>query len=165
MKPHLKGAPSLAEGGGGAGGGGGWVGPEGADGGRVGGDSDMTAEMQVDLARLRAGQEQGTVGEIWMLTINTTSFGTVVGHTNKYPLASKLFPLLPGGEATLRLRVVLDRSIVEAFAQGGRSVITATSFAAASDNGAAAYVEGGDATLQNATAYAVGCAWKENINV
>ena len=60
-------------------------------------------------------------------------------------------------------RCAFNRSIIEAFAQGGRSVITATSFAAAADSGAAVYVEGGDAVLQNASAFAVGCAWKQNI--
>ena len=55
----------------------------------------------------------------WTLTINGTSSGSVPGHVNKYPIASKSFEVAPD-ETTLSLRVVLDRSIIEAFAQGGR---------------------------------------------
>ena len=50
-------------------------------------------------------------------------------------------------ETTLTLRVVVDRSIVEAFAQDGRAVVTATAYAPAADIGAALIAESGPATV------------------
>jgi hypothetical protein len=97
---------------------------------------ELTVEMKADLERLLPGRGGGEANhaagapaapDLWMLTINTTAFGTVVGHENRFPVGSKLFSLLPdGSEDSLTLRVVLDRSILEAFAQGGRVSLLAS---------------------------------------
>jgi hypothetical protein len=58
-------------------------------------------------------------GSSWALTVSTSLSGDVPGHENSFPTATQRFSVLPH-ETTLSLRVVLDRSIIEAFAQGGR---------------------------------------------
>ena len=73
----------------------------------------------------------------------------------------------------LTLRVVLDRSIVEAFAMGGRAVVTATAYAPAAAQGVHVVARGGGgaevsrggggAVVVNATSWEMGCAWKEKI--
>jgi len=72
-------------------------------------------------------------GAQWLLTTDTTLSGAIPGHKNSFPVASKAFKLLQAldtdpkqQEQELTLRVVVDRSIIEAFAQGGRAVLTAT---------------------------------------
>jgi sucrose-6-phosphate hydrolase SacC (GH32 family) len=111
------------------------------------------------------------------LTINTTASGAVPGHVDKFPVATKAFKVLASELAAglLTLRVVVDRSIVEAFAQGGRAVVTATAYAPANASGLALWAEqqqgpadGEDvgnrsAMVVNATSWRVGCAWKEKI--
>jgi hypothetical protein len=100
----------------------------------------------------------------WTLTINGTSSGAVPGHVNKFPIASRTFALA-ADETTVSLRVVIDRSIVEAFAQGGRAVVTATAYAPATANGAGVLVAGFQhaVTVINATAHSMGCAWVEKL--
>ena len=69
-------------------------------------------------------------------------------------------------ETTLSLRVVVDRSIVEAFAQGGRAVVTATAYAPSTANAVGIEVAGfpRGVTVISATAHSMGCAWVENID-
>lgn len=119
---------------------------------------DGVNRTHIYVSRMRAAS--GGAAELWSLTVNTSGSTFVPGRTSRFPVASKTFPL-GKDEQTLRLRVLLDRSIVEAFAQGGRAVVTATVYAPAANFGAAVSAEGGDATLLNASAWAMGCAWEE----
>jgi sucrose-6-phosphate hydrolase SacC (GH32 family) len=103
-------------------------------------------------------------GSSWALTVNTSLSGDVPGHANDFPTATQRFSVLPH-ETTLSLRVVLDRSIVEAFAQQGRAVVTATPFAPANASAAMAWVRGGGTggvVLERAESFGMGCAWQEN---
>ena len=109
------------------------------------------------------------------LTINTTSSGKIPDHTNKFPTATKAFRVLASevSAGALRLRVVVDRSIVEAFAMGGRAVVTATAYAPAEAKSVMLWarnaITGGDGggdggvIVANATSWGMGCTWKEKI--
>ena len=111
------------------------------------------------------------------LTINTTASGQIPNHTNKFPTASKTFRVLESEMAAgaLKLRVVVDRSIVEAFAMGGRAVVTATAYAPADAKSVVVWARsvvaggGGGAAAAaaavgvNATSWEMGCTWKEKI--
>ena len=113
---------------------------------------------KTDVLLLRTPNKGG-----WQLLINTTMSGEVTGHANKYPVAQFGFSVLPE-ERELTLRVVLDRSIVEAFAQGGRAVVTATAYAAAANSAVNVVNYGkGNVTLVSATAWKMGCAWKDHV--
>merc|ERR1712217_115948 len=83
-------------------------------------DANGSIATRIYLERVSSPSQAPMMAlNVWGLTINTTSSGSVPGHKNGFPLATKTFTVLPA-EKELVLRVVLDRSIVEAFAQGGR---------------------------------------------
>ena len=67
--------------------------------------------------------------------------------------------LLPT-ETTVSLRVVVDRSTVEAFAAGGRAVVSVRDFPREDETSARIRVESAVAlTLENASGWSMGCGW------
>lgn len=89
------------------------------------------------------------------LAIDTSNSGFAVPtKNNTYPIGSMDFATT-GDEPTLSLRVMIDRSIVEAFAMGGRGVVTSTVYADAADGGASVI---GEAVKANA--WEMGCGWE-----
>ena len=90
----------------------------------------------------------------YTLKIDTSNSGFAVPtKNNTYPIGSMDFALT-GDEVSLELRVIIDRSIVEAFAGGGRGVVTSTVYADAADSGANVV---GEAVKANA--WEMGCGW------
>jgi sucrose-6-phosphate hydrolase SacC (GH32 family) len=59
--------------------------------------------------------------------------------------------------------VVLDRSVIEAFAAGGRAVLTGRDYPAQEETSAHLFVRSGSAglTFSRVDAWAMGCAWVE----
>lgn len=96
-------------------------------------------------------------GPTCTLVVNTTGSGTVPGHTVGSPVATVTVPLL-AGETVVPLRVLGDRSLVEAFAVGGRAVATATVYAPAAHTTLAVWAEEGSVSVTGG-AMTVGCAW------
>ena len=134
-----------------------------------------TAAQKAHVAALVAASAAGPAeappaSTAWSLTINTSLSGEVPGHEQRYPVASKTFLVLDS-EPAISLRVVLDRSVVEAFAQGGRAVVTATAYAKAADSGAGVFATFGGAggateapvVVHNAAAHQMGCTWVDAI--
>lgn len=65
------------------------------------------------------------------------------------------------GEASLGMRVLVDRSIVEAFAAGGRAVVSARDYPAEDEAAAWVSSEGAAATrLSSVRAWSMGCGWE-----
>lgn len=74
---------------------------------------------------------------------------TVLGHTA---------PLAPEG-GRLRLRLLVDRTSIEAFANGGRVSLTSCFLPRAQGGGVSAFAEGGAARLVSLTVYPLRSAW------
>lgn len=106
------------------------------------------------------------------LAVDTSRSGSVPGHNNTRPVASVSVPLV-AGETALRLRVMLDRSLVEVFAARGRRLITATNYPPAAnthiflvaDATSASAAAGGlpPAVVYNASLWEMGCGWVEAV--
>lgn len=62
-------------------------------------------------------------------------------------------PMEPRDDGTIRLRVLIDRSSVEIYANGGRRVMTHVLFPDWDSTGVSAFAEGGAAELESFTAY------------
>lgn len=96
-------------------------------------------------------------GPTCTLVVNTTGSGDVPAHTVSSPVATVAAPLLPG-ERVVSLRVLGDRSIIEAFAVAGRAVATATVYAPAEHTSIGVWAES-DNVAVTGQAYEMGCAW------
>ena len=71
--------------------------------------------------------------------------------------------LMRPSESTVDLRVLIDRSIVEVFAAGGRAVATARDYPMEDDVGAYVWAAAGseEVTFQTISAWSMGCGWEE----
>ena len=103
-----------------------------------------------------------TAGDDVELTIDATRSGFLESHCTKL-----LPPSHVGGkvnlltqEEVLDVRIFVDRSIVEAFAMGGRGVATVSVRPNATATGIAV-ISGGNTTLLNLTVFSVGTMWEE----
>ena len=72
---------------------------------------------------------------------------------------------LPVEDGTVTLRVVVDGSIIEAFAGGGRTPITAQVFPRSTSDGLSVYASGGTARLVSLTAWPLASIWNQSTAV
>ena len=79
-----------------------------------------------------------------------------VGFRPSHGWGSTTFTLLPG-ETTVDIRIVVDRSIVEAFVMGGRGVLTKTVHDSIDTN--VLLFSGSGAVAKSAEVWSMGCGW------
>ena len=99
------------------------------------------------------GKDQGAAISFQVdATRNVSMTLTFHGFTNY----GKVFPLTPG-QTEIDLRILVDNTVVEAFASGGRGVVTSTG----RGKGTAihAFSVGSDLQVVGAEGYAVECGW------
>lgn len=107
-----------------------------------------------------------TAGDDVELTIDATRSGFLESHCTKLlppSLVSGKVNLLTQ-EEVLDVRIFVDRSIVEAFAMGGRGAATVSVRPNATATGVAV-ISGGNTTLLNLTVFSVGTIWEESGDV
>lgn len=105
----------------------------------------------------------GTASDDVELTIDATRSGFLPSYCTKLLPPSHVSGKvnLLAGEEVLDLRIFIDRSIVEAFAMGGRGVATV----AVRPNATAtriAVISGGNTTMLNLTIWKIGTIWEES---
>ncbi len=66
---------------------------------------------------------------------------------------------LEGDNKTLKVRVFLDRSVMEVFINDGREVVTRVEYPEKEDLGIAAFAEGGKATLKSLDVWQMKSIW------
>ena len=99
--------------------------------------------------------EASSEKDYYSLKIDTSKSGfNVPNKNNSFPVSEMQFYAEEATEATVDLRVVVDRSLVEAFAMGGRAVVTSTVYANAEHSKASIV---GDTNDSNA--WEMGCGW------
>jgi len=93
------------------------------------------------------------------LYIDRTKSGTAASQmTGFYGVHSAPLTLRDG---TLNLRILVDNSIVEVFAEGGERVLTDLVYPAIGSNGIKLFAEGGSATLEAVTVHNMRSTWSE----
>ena len=81
-----------------------------------------------------------------------TTRGTVTNCTSAFEVLA--------GESTIALRMLVDRSVIEAFVAGGRAVLTGRDYPSISETAAHVTLEEGPpVTVRSARAWSMECAW------
>jgi levanase len=92
-------------------------------------------------------------GEVY---IDRTNSGNV-GFATSFPGVQRA--ALPAGSGAVKLRVLVDWSSVEVFANDGEVVLSDQIFPDSSSQGVSAFAQGGTASLVSFTANQMGSAW------
>jgi hypothetical protein len=102
---------------------------------------------------------------------NLTLMGSRLSPTGQAGLAVRAGWLIRPNETVLELRILVDRSIIEVFAAGGRAVATARDYPDADEVNARVWVEapmgpgisggGGGLMFESIAAWSMGCGWED----
>jgi sucrose-6-phosphate hydrolase SacC (GH32 family) len=119
------------------------------------GDNPL-ADMSGELFDIRADIEMGDAAEVGLV---------VRGETITYDAKSKALTALGRAPLTLtdgrlQLRLLVDRTSIETFADGGRISLTSCFLPRARENGLAVFARGGTARVKSLIVYKLKSSWQ-----
>ncbi len=105
------------------------------------------------------GFKVGYNAEKGLLYLDRSAFGNTVPNQNFAALSYWETPYTPQGDS-ISLRVFIDRSIVEVYADNGRRVMTAQIFPGPAQKGISLFSEGAATAFEDLRVYTLKTAWK-----
>ena len=109
------------------------------------------------------------------LFLDTTLSGDVPDHSRRHMVANTTLPMASRDRSSVVLRLLVDRSVIELYAQEGRRVISATAYPKAASTAARTFVRPAAAPalalappllgvrLAAADSWEMGCGWVESL--
>lgn len=121
--------------------------------------------VSVTSSLMTTQSQKGVVFHLAIPAANSTEHNRAVGSSSSGVRTGSLngvnFPIL-AVEAKVEVRILVDRSIVEVFVQGGRVAQTVRAYPKPGESQVWLEAGAGGATVSNVAAYSMGCGWAQD---